>query len=350
MNKILATLAALAIAATSPAATAFDQLDRFAPLFSDDPQNPLVFTYVAPLGGFTLDNPALYGTDDYVLLNALIDGTGVDASTGIDFPQVTGMLSTGQPPSQLTVLFGKPGFLDASEAALTKRGFTRSEVASLTVMSKGEDYALDLASADDLLGSGMGKAQRLALGEDFLLRSAGWPELNIALANLEKPGPTTALWRATIAGLRQASGESWLDTAIGWNAVGFLDVGDPAEILLNPDSIQTKQPAGAALPVFPHAIIALTQDGDGAAVRIALPFGTAEQAQQAGTIITDRLLAQPSTADTQPSLAVESVASFFVAVVTIEVEGETLADTAKRFASQNNAVMQRGYEVLKLGL
>lgn len=350
MKKILVTLAALAFSALPQAATGFDQLERFAPLFSDDPQNPLVFTYVAPLSGFTLDNPSLYGTDDYVLLNALIDGTGVDPSTGIDFPQVTGMLSTGLPPRQLTVLFGKPGFLDASEAALTKRGFTRAEVASLTVMSKGEDYALDLAAADDLLGSGMGKAQRLALGDDYLLRTAGWPELRTALTNLENPGPTTALWRATIAGLRQASGSSWLDTAIGWNAVGFLDVGDPAQVLLNPDSAKTKQPAGAALPVFPHAIIALTQDGDSSAVRIALPFGTEEQAQQAGAIITDRLRAQPSTADTQPSLAVESVASFFVAVVSIAVEGETLADTAKRFASQNNAVLQRDYEVLKLGV
>ncbi|UXN72508.1 hypothetical protein N8D56_14525 [Devosia sp. A8/3-2] len=350
MNKILATLIALTIAVTPQAATAFDQLERFAPLFTDDPQNPLVFTYVAPLGGFTQDNPALYGTDDYVLLNALIDSTGVEPSTGIDFPQVVGMLSTGQPPRQLTVLFGKPGFLDATEAALTKRGFTRSEVASLTVMSKGEDYALDLATADDLLGSGMGKAQRPALGEDFLLRTAGWPELRTALTNLENPGATTALWRATIAGLRRASGSSWLDTAIGWNAVGFLDVGDPARVLLNPDSAKTKQPATAALPVFPHAIIALTQDRDGGAIRIALPFGTAEQAQQAGVIVADRLLAQPNTADTQPSIAVETVASFFVAVVTIEVEGETLADTAKRFAGQNNAVMQRGYEVLKLGL
>jgi hypothetical protein len=350
MKKILVTLAALAISVLPQAATGFEQLERFAPVFSDDPQNPLVFTYVAPLGGFTVDGPTLYGTDDYVLLNALIDGTGVDPSTGIDFPQVTGMLSTGLPPRQLTVLFGKPGFLDASEAALSKRGFTRSEVAGLTVMSKGEDYALDLATADDLLGSGMGKAQRLALGDDYLLRTAGWPELRTALTNLENPSPTTALWRATIAGLRQASGESWLDTAIGWNAVGFLDVGDPAQVLLNPDSTKTKQSASAALPVFPHAIIALTQDRDGAAVRIALPFGTAERAQQAGTIITDRLRAQPNTAETQPSLAVETVTSFFVAVVTIEVEGETLADAAKRFASQNNAVLQRGYEVLKLGL
>lgn len=350
MKKILVTLAALAISVLPQAATAFDQLERFAPLFSDDPQSPLVFTYVAPLGGFSLDNPVLYGTDDHVLLNALIDGTGVDPSTGIDFPQVIGMLSTGQPPRQLTVLFGKPGFLDATEAALTKRGFTRSEVASLTVMSKGEDYALDLATADDLLGSGMGKAQRLALGGDFLIRSAGWPELRTALINLENPGATTALWRATITGLRQASGSSWLDTAIGWNAVGFLDIGDPAEVLLSPDSAKTKQPAPAPLPVFPHAIIALTQDNDSGAVRIALPFGTEEQAQQAGAIIADRLLARPDTAGTQPGIAVQTVASYFVAVVTIEVEGESLADTAKRFAGQNSAVMQRNYDILKLGL
>ena len=286
--------------------------------------------------------------DDYVLLQALVDATDIDPITGIAFPQVTGTLTAGQSPNQLTILFGQPGFLDATEAAQTARGFTASDEAGMRILAKGDDYALDFAAMDDPLGGGMGTSQRLALGDDFLLRTAGWPEMRAALASLESPSPATALWTSTMTGLRRASGDSWLDAAIGWNAVGFLDIGDPAALTLDPNTAPPKSAPSTALPVFPHAIIALTQDRNGGAVRIALPFGTEDQAQQAGTIIADRLLARPDTAMTQPSITVEAVAPYFIAVITMAVPGESLADTTARFAAQNNAVMQRSDDVLQL--
>jgi len=348
MKKILALLAALAISTAPQAATAFDQLERFAPVFSNSPQDPLAFTYVAPQDGFRADSPSLYGMEDHTLQQSLVDARDVDPTTGIAFPQVTGTLSTGQSPNQLTILFGQPGFLDATEATQTARGFTKSTEAGLAVLSKGDDYAMDFTAMSDPLGGGMGKSQRLALGDDFLMRSAGWPEMRAALAALEQPAPATALWTATIAGLRQASGESWLDAAIGWNAVSFLAIGDPAALTLAPDATTTKPAPTTALPAFPHAIIALTQDRDGAAVRIALPFASPDEAQKAGAIIADRLLAQLDTAMPQPSVAVEAAAPYFVAVITMEVAGESLAETTARFAAQNNAVMQRSYDVLQL--
>jgi len=348
MNKILIPLAVLAISALPATVSAFDQLDRFAPLFSANQQDPLAFTYLAPRGGFHADSPTLYGMEDHVLLQSIVNGIGVDPTTGIAFPQVTGAISTGQAPTQLTVLVGKPGFLDAAAATLTARGFERSEEAGQSVLSKGDDYAMDFAAMSDPLGSGMGKSQRLALGEDFLIRSSGWPEMRTALASLDTPPPLSELWRATITGLRQASGESWLALAFGWNAVSFFDIGDPAALTLDPNAAMAKPAPASALPVFPHAIIALTQDSDAAAIRIALPFGSAEQAQQAGAIIADRLLARPDTATTQPSATVEAAAPYFIAVITMQVPDESLADTAARFASQNNAVMQRDYGVLQL--
>lgn len=350
MKKILATLAILTLSAVPQFATAFDHLERFVAIVPDDPQNALAFTYVAPRDGFLSDKPTLYGVEDTTLLTALIGAEGTDAATGIAFSQVTGVLSTGVPPRQLTVLFGRPGFLDASETTLLARGFTRSEIAGLPILSKGEDYELDLASASDPLGGGMGKAQRLALDNYFLLRSAGWPEMRMALENLETPPAMTELWRATIAGLRQASGESWLDVAIGWNAVGFLDVGDPADFLLDPTAIKNpgKKTDEEPLPVFPHAVIALTEDSDNAAVRIALPFATEDQAKQAGTVIADRLLANPIMATGQANIAVEPVAAYFIAVITIEAG--SLPDAAKSFTAQNNAVLQRNYDILRLSL
>lgn len=347
MKQILAALAALALSAFP--ATAFDQLERFVAIVPDVPQNPLAFTYVAPRDGFVSESPTLYGVEDATLLTTLIDAEGTDATTGIAFSQVTGVLSTGQPPRQLTVLFGQPGFLGGSEAALLARGFTASEIGGLPILSKGEDYALDLASAsNDPLGSGMGKAQRLALGDDFLLRTAGWPELRMALASLDTPPPATELWRATISGLRQASGESTLEVAFGWNAVGFLDIGDPAEIMLDPTGAKTasKQPSAGVLPLFPHAIIALTRDDTSGAVRIALPFAVEDQAEAAGAEIAARLLANPATASAQPSISVEPVAPYFVAVVT--VEAQSLAEAVKNFSGQNGAVMQRNYDILRL--
>jgi hypothetical protein len=322
MNKLIVAGAIALISTVS--ATAFDDLLRLAPTFPAGLDLPYVFDYTAPLGGFTPDAPTFYGPSDEQIRAALLAGEAPDALTGVDFSAVTAVLSIGDPPSTITVLFGLPGFADATPAALLGRDFEQSALEDVPVFSLGQDYAVDFANArqPDPFAQGMGKSQRILVLGDLLIRTAGWPELRSAVASLAGPLPVDSLWIATIRGLRNAAGDSpHLDIASGFSAAAFFDPGpDIGDLLADPQSIiksQKKAPAPQENIVFPYALFAVSQNAERASTQIALPFGTEAEADNAGELLSDRLVVNPFT-PSRPRVDIIPVDAYFIAVLSID--------------------------------
>ena len=351
MSRRVTMGATLALILTSNS-LAFDHLIRFAAVFPDGLELPYVFDYTAPSGGFTADGPTRYGPADAYLNAALLAGNTPDAATGIDFSAVTGVLSIGEPPGTLTVLFGADGFADAAPAALAARDFEQSQVEGWPVFARGDDYAISLPDAQnpDPLASGMGKAQRLALGGDFLLRTAGWPEMRAALTALPRPSNDANLWAAMVEGLRAASDENaHLDLASGWSVKAFFDPGPGIEALSDPAAVM-KSRSKAAPPtetvVFPFVIFAVTQTLEGAALQIALPFGDDTEAAAAAATISDRLVAHPHT-PSRPRVDVQYVEPYSIAVLSLDFAEPSAARDL--YSSWMGDIYQRRFQPLTLG-
>jgi hypothetical protein len=268
-------------------ALAFEDLRSVTGLLPTDISLQLMFEYDAPLGGFSRDSPTLHGPSDVTLANALVSQASPDAATGIDFAGVKGVLQMGVPPTTTTLIFGQPGFLEAAYEALPTRGFEQSEIDFDTVMARGEDYAIDFNARlePDPLGSNLGKSQRLALLGDLLISTAGWPEMETALAARTEPGPGTEVWAALIEGLETASGDSpHLAIASAWSVSAFVTMPD---LTSPPAKIKTTEPG---TPLFPYAMIGVTQSGDTAAARIALPVaGDEALAEEAAATVAGRI-------------------------------------------------------------
>ena len=325
----LATVAAVAAAMTATPAAAYENLIRFAAIFPDGIERPYVFDYAAPLGGFTPRGPA---PGDRQIGIALASGA-LDPLTGVDFARVSAVLSVGDPPSTITVLVGEDGFASGAPAALLARGFAGTEVDGIPVFARGADHAISLADAadPDPFASGMGKAQRLALGDDYLVRTAGWPELNTALAALPRPSNDANLWAAMVEGLRASAGyDSHLDQASGWTVSAFFDPGpgidllsDPALVWKSRSKITTAAPSEPV--VFPFALLAVTQYEGAASLSIVLPFDDDMRAQRAGEVIAQRLAEHPLT-PAEPVVDVQYMEPYSIAVI-----GLDLADPAQAY-------------------
>lgn len=352
----LLVAAALGLAVlTSPALADFANLRAMAPLLPSG-KSPMAFVYTAPKGGFSLESPVLYGPGERILATALFGATGIDPVTGVDFSKADSVLVIGDPPSELTVLAGQPGFLDAVPAALIARGFETKAVGGLPVFAKGEDYAIDLSATReaDPLGRGMAKSQRLALGEDFMLRTTGWDEMTAATASLaeKKPAPETRLWLETINALNAACGDCWLNAATGWHTRAFVGPGIDVTIMLDPDKLaerlETARSVGELrLPPFPRALLALSQDDNAVNVQIALPYVDADLAQLAADKIAADLIYFPGV-PASPTITIEQTGDFAVAVLTLAFPTEQAASARDLFANFNTAIMQRNFTPLDI--
>lgn len=340
---------------TGPTFADFANLRAMAPLLPSG-KSPMAFVYTAPKGGFAVDSPVLYGPSERILATALFTANGVDPVTGVDFSKADSVLVIGDPPSELTVLAGQPGFLDGVPAALSARGFETSALGGLPVFAKGEDYAIDVTSARvaDPLGRGMAKSQRLALGDDFMLRTTAWDEMNAAMASLEQtePTPETDLWLQTIAAINAACGDCWLDAATGWHTRAFVGPGIDVTVMLDPTMLaerleQARSENQLRLPPFPRALLALSQSADAVNVQIALPYGDADLAQLAADKVAYDIVFFPGVPAT-PTISIESQGDLSIAVLTVAYPLEEAAAARDLFADFNTAIMQRNFDALSI--
>ncbi len=353
MNRCaLAMAAALALAPTSNA-IAFEHLIRFAATFPDGIEQPHIFDYTAPSSGFTPDGPTRYGPSDAHINAALMGGAAPDATTGIDFSAVTGVLSIADPPETLTILLGPDGFAAAAPAALAARDFEETQVEGWPVFARGDDYAISLAHAQDPdpLGSGLGKAQRLALGGDFLLRTAGWPEMEAALAALPRPSNDANLWAAMVEGLRAAWGETaHIELASGWSVSAFFDPGPGIELLSDPQAVLKSKSKPSAAPesvVFPFVLFAVTQTDERVSLQIALPFGDDAEAIAAGEVIADRLVTHPLT-PSRPRIDVEYIEPYSIAVLSLDFPAAEATAARDLYSGWMGDIYQRDFYPLVL--
>ena len=288
-------------------ALAFEPLATFLALAPGDLSIPHeVFSYSSPDTPFreSAQNGTTVWPGDQALGMAMMDPNAVRAITGIDFAAAKGIFISGAPPSQVTILTGADGFAADAGAVLVARGFDGSTVSGFPVFANGEDFALDrddLASGDPFQYH-MGRAYRLAVTADYVVRAFSWPDMNTTLAALASPEACGGClpWRALLTAVENVSGAgATLEAATGFTMTAFMGPADPM-VLLDPDLTPEAREKLAgemtsptlALPPFGYALFALTRaEGIGAA-HISLLFPTLEMAETGGDAVVERLKAQ----------------------------------------------------------
>lgn len=346
-------IAVFMLAVTPLAAYADDPLSRFAPLLAANPTG-LVFHHTAPLEGFVPDAPTLQGPSDEGLRKALLGETGLDPVSGLDWDAVTGTLTIGAPPNDLLVILGTEGFAGGVEAALLARDFERHDITGLPVLAKGDDNRVDVANArqPDPFAGGMGKAQRVALGDGFIAVGRNWPSINAALESLNNIDGAAAVWRATLDALARSRGDNHLDAAWGWGADSFAGMLiDPGKLIDGDiDAAIAAIEGGPQLlfPPFPLAIFALDRADNATHLRIALPYSTVESATAAADYVAKGLALFPN-APAPPDVKLIEAGTQTVAVMTLGYPaGETSAANALMW-NWVGAVMQRNFVPLQFG-
>ena len=343
----LVCLAALGVLA--PPAQAFDNLERFASALPASLETPYLFDYAAPSTGFGMEGRGGHIPTDAYLARAIAEGASPDAATGIDFSAVKGVLVFGQPPAQVTVLFGDMGFVAQAVAALPPRGFESRQVEAFPVYWRGDDYAVSIATASepDPLAAGLGKAQRLALGGDFLVRTAGWTEMEETLADLDRPTISGDAWRNLFVAVEGVSGENpTLELASGWAGTAFLATPDLSDPVAPAQKSKTKGPA-AELLLFTTALFALTLSDDMAGLHIALPFVDTDVAGHAGSLIARRLEEFPG-APVAPSQHVANLNGQYFAVLTLPFPPAEVDDAHALYVAWMRAIQQRDFQPLMM--
>ena len=297
MNRIFRCVAFAAVILASAPVDAAEDLRSFLGALPDPDGPPVFFNYFSPPGGFGAQYPTFANISDTTLAQALVKRRP-DALSGIDFATVMGVLTFGQPPQDTTVLFGGPGFSDGVERALLARGFAQSSVDALPVFAAGDDYAVDLTQMGngDPLGSDMGKAQRVALGQTMLVRTAGWPEMRAALAAMTQPADAPNLWQATLDGISSVS-----DGLPLFSVMGFT-----------PDPAIDMQPQAAKL-----SLLAIGGDASQITLLSAAPYDSEAQARTQSQAIVD------STGDSRPpgsklTILTEPVGDLVIGIIKIE--------------------------------
>ncbi|WEK05632.1 MAG: hypothetical protein P0Y65_05090 [Candidatus Devosia phytovorans] len=335
-------------------AYAFDDIFKAIGLMPGAIEQPKAFDYLAPSLGFSNADPNTFGViDDLDLAAALIDSK-LDPATGIDFGRATGVITLGAAPENTTVIFGEPGFADGAHDALLARDFTDSEDGEITIYARGEDNAIDLAASEpDPLGSGMGKAQRLAVAPDYVMRTGSWPLINQSLLVMHDEPAFTKVWADTLRGMQQVSEDgATLELASGWTLFAFTDSLPTFE----PEaSGKTKNHDAGVDPLlaFPLAIIGLTRGQETAALHIAMPYGSPELAEQAGEIIVERL-ADFRMDVPEPKVTIipagGDAGALPTLIVTMENYESDIVDLQDLYLGFIAAIYQRDFKPLMAGL
>lgn len=339
---------------------AFDDLLEAVGLMPPVLDGYLVFDYVSPSRGFDVVDAMAVGTSDDALNMALLTG-GQDPATGIDFGKVNSVVMLGAQPAVTTVIFGTAGFAENAPDALLARDFTATERGDRVIYSLGDDFALDLAAATaetaDPLGSGTGRSQRLAIADDHIIRTASWPEIGLAMSMMDSAPAYTQIWSDTIRAMQTAAGQyANLERASAWNMFAFSDAG----MGLTPDDLpslggkiklktQDIEPALA----FPFAVIGITLDDEVAGLHIAIPYGNAYIAQDAGEIIAARLAEFPM--DNMPEAEFDVVppgepdGTTPVLVVSLKLASPERSEIQAIYNRFINAIYQRDFQPLMSG-
>jgi len=336
-------------------AMAFDDLLSAVGLLPPVTDSPQAFTYVAPSYGFELGTDLSFGRlDDQQLSQALVRGEK-DSVSGVDFGKVDGSLSFGVPPKVTTVLFGEPGFAADAPEALLARGFSERED-PIPLFWRGDDYFLDMASArdPDPFGSGLGRAQRLAIADDFLIRTAGWAEMDLALKSIAEPPAYSSMWADTILAIKdQAGTDATLEVASGWTLFAFSGPSPMDRLGPRPGGkIKIKTPELEPSLVFPFAVIALTQNAESAGLHIAIPYSDPDMAERAGAVIAGRLSDLPISVGAPnvviaPARDVEN--SMQVMVLTIDTPLDSVTDAQALYSTWMTAIFRRDFQPLMSG-
>lgn len=347
---------------TSAPAYAFDDLIRSIGLMPPVVDGIEVFRYVSPARGFdVIDAMSLGVANDDALNMALLAGEQ-DDMTGIDYGQVTSVLTTGEPPAITTVIFGTSGFASGAPEALLARDFTATARGGQTIYALGADFALDFAAATsgapDPLGSGTGKSQRLAIDDDHIIRTASWPEIGVAISTMETPPAYTQIWSETIGAMRTVAGDyAHLELASGWTMFAFSDPGPmftPGDLPAPGAKIKLKTPELEPALAFPFAIFGITLDDEVAGLHIAIPYGNEAMAREAGEIIVSRLADFPMDDMPEARITVvpetDATVSNPVLVVTMEAAAPDRADILALYTRFTDAIYRREFRPLMSGI
>ncbi len=351
MRKFIAICVAMAVPGI---ALADDPLVRFAPWFAANPSG-LVFHYSAPLEGFHLDAPTVQGPTDDGLREVVFNQTGIDPVSGLDIDAIDGVLSISGPPNDLLVLLGEQALSAGIGPALLRRDFEQHEIGGLPVFGMGDDHAMDFtgASMADPFDGGMGRAQRVAIGNGFVAVSRSWPSMTLALKRLTKPKGAAMVWANTLEALDSARGAAHLDAAWGWGGESFADtLFDPVELLeRGPDAAQTVIEGGPELlfPPFPIAIFTLDRDATTARLRIALPYGGAEDAQVAADYVADKLADFPLV-PAAPRIDIVAQGNLSIALLTLEFAEAEARAASELMLDWVSAIYRRDFVPLQYGL
>ncbi|WEK05634.1 MAG: hypothetical protein P0Y65_05100 [Candidatus Devosia phytovorans] len=220
-----------------------------------------------------------------------------DPISGIDFSQVTGILSFGHLADRVTVLFGAPGFAGSAPNTLQRREFEKRDIAGWTVFGLREDGHVRLAVDDpDPFSAPLGRAQRLAISDTTVVHTSSWPRMEAVLSAMATPPDEPSLWSATLEGtLRVLQGKA------------------PASIM-GAQNVSLAQPAST--PKSPVSMLTLAPGATGTTTIVASPYDDAAAAEQNATALTQHhgsSLMPGATA----SIAVEEVAPHSIGMVTI---------------------------------
>ncbi|MEO5806791.1 hypothetical protein [Devosia sp.] len=325
-------------------AMAFEPLDKFLPVLPANlNEAPVVFTYTAPhsLQMSETGKTALIGTTDQGLNAAFYDAATAKTATGIDFDLVYGVLTAGDPPQNVTVLLGEDRFAADAPTVLTAHGYTTSEIAGLPVLSVGEDYAPSSERVGDPLGSGVGKAVRLAIGDGFLLRVAATEGIAYVAAAMNTPDACVSckFWKALLDALNTASGPtSSLDAATGFTPPAFFQPSDSGA-------------APSELPQYGLVILAATSTDTSSTAHVAVIFPSVSDARTGAKMISDRLLQQPLPANVQPStprIAITPGPGGNIAVISIDFPADGAQDGVDTYLNWLNQIYGRSFPPLAL--
>jgi hypothetical protein len=241
---------------------------------------------------------------------------------GINWFEIDAAMTFWQPPSTVTVIAGGAGFADPAKigAALTARGFSERQLDGFAVWHRLDDNAMALGQKDDLaegdfLVGRLPRASRVAVKDGIVVHASNWPAIGVVAATESGKAagsPAGRLSAAILGGIEEATGARLLQaTAFMLRDIGSAE--DPggifSQFITAPSfdleslrkAIEPEMP-GPRLPLYPLALIADMQDGADQLAVIALPFPDRESADEAATVLADRLLAWSPGDGTAPLL------------------------------------------------
>ncbi len=222
---------------------------------------------------------------------------------GFSFLDAAQMLEAGQPPETLTLVTLSVPSAQVADA-LAESGYARTEMSGATLFSRGDDYAIDIASPSKV-------GQLGALNRVAVLESEGQgSQLLLARAT----APITQALAATV-GEKRSLADDRIYNALADAVEGSLILTGTLVGLIVQDGVQQVDvnaalgsPAAdvvaryAADPLPPYRLraFATTRDGVDTFLTVLIAMGTTGDPQENAAILGDRLADYVSTVDEQP--------------------------------------------------